>query len=108
MLVTTAPRNPRDELRARERRYLVTMGIRVLCFIGAIVLFSVHLKWEAAIAVAGSLVLPWLAVIAANAGPKPVFESPALYARRNHALRGGNHPPSVDDEMSDREDAGRH
>jgi hypothetical protein len=108
VLVTTARPNPREELRARERRYLVTMGIRVLCFIGAIVLFSADLKWEAAVAVAGSLVLPWLAVIAANAGPKPVFESPELYARQRRALDSGGHARSADDEVGDREDAGRY
>lgn len=81
VLVTTAPENPREELRRRQRRYLVTMGIRVVCFIGAILLVSVGLRWEAAVAVAASLILPWVAVIAANAGPRPMVESPSLYQR---------------------------
>ena len=81
-LVTTAGKSPRQELHDRTRRYLVTMAIRVLCFISAIVLYELHLHWEAAIAIAGSLVLPWIAVVAANAGP--IREEPArptLYAR---------------------------
>jgi hypothetical protein len=70
ILVTTAGKSPGEERRERERRYLVTMGIRVACFILAIVLVALDLRWEAGIAVAASLILPWVAVIAANAGPK--------------------------------------
>ena len=82
MLVTTAGKSPRQEQRERERRYLVTMGVRVVCFILAIVFFEVGPRWLAAIAVAGSLILPWIAVIAANAGPRRTVERPALYRRR--------------------------
>lgn len=81
MLVTTAAKSPRQEQRERERRYLITMGLRVLCFIAAIVLFGVGLRWVAAFAVVGSLVLPWVAVVAANAGPRRTVETPALYQR---------------------------
>ena len=82
MLVTTAAKSPRQEQRERERRYLLTMGLRVACFILAIVLFEVGPRWLAVIAVAGSLILPWIAVVAANAGPRRVVEQPALYRRR--------------------------
>jgi Flp pilus assembly protein TadB len=79
-LVTTADQSPRDEQRDRTRRYLVTMGVRVACFVLAIVLVQLHLRWAAAVAVAGSLVLPWVAVVAANAGPtRRKVEQPALY-----------------------------
>jgi hypothetical protein len=80
VLVTTAPKSPRDEQRERQRRYLATMGLRVVCFVAAIVLFSLDLRWEAGIAVGASLILPWVAVIAANGGPKTSTERPALYA----------------------------
>ena len=82
MLVTTASKSPRQEQRERERRYLVTMAVRLACFILAIVFFEVGPRWLAAIAVAGSLVLPWIAVVAANAGPRRAIEQPALYRRR--------------------------
>jgi hypothetical protein len=81
VLVTTAAKSRREEQRERERRYLITMGIRILCFILAIVLFGVGLRWIAAFAVAGSLVLPWIAVVAANAGPRPSAEQPSLFRR---------------------------
>ena len=90
MLVTTAGRSPREEQRERERRYLVTMAVRVLCFILAIVFFGVGLRFLAAFAVAGSLILPWVAVVAANAGPRRAVERPSLFHR--HAPR--QLPPS--------------
>ena len=98
VLITTAPPSPAEERRARERRYLITMGIRVLCFVLAIVLFGVGLRWLALIAVAGSLILPWVAVVAANAGPtRDVAGTPSLYsARKTAELESGpegNRPP---------------
>lgn len=81
VLVTTAGRSPREEQRERERRYLITMALRLVCFILAIVLFGVGLPWVAAFAVAGSLILPWVAVVAANAGPRRTVERPSLLRR---------------------------
>ena len=86
LLVTTAPQSPRDELRSRQRRYLVTMGIRVVCFVLAIVLATLHLAWAAGVAVAASLVLPWVAVIAANAGPRHTAETALLYEPERRQL----------------------
>ena len=60
------------------------MAIRVLFFVAAIVLVAVDLRWEAAVAVAASLVLPWVAVVVANSGPKRVAEEPSLYTRELH------------------------
>jgi len=81
VLVTTAAKSPRDERRQRERRYLLTMGLRVVCFIAAIVLFAVGLRWAGAIAAAGSLILPWVAVVVANAAPQRTPGQPQLYQR---------------------------
>jgi hypothetical protein len=81
ILVTTAARSPAEERRERERRYLLTMGLRVLCFIAAIVLFAVGPRWAGFLAALGSLVLPWVAVVAANAGPNrdKGASAPSLY-----------------------------
>jgi hypothetical protein len=91
VLITTAPKSPRQEQRERERRYLLTMGARVVCFVMAIVLFGLGLRVLAGFAVAGSLILPWIAVIVANGGPKPEpVGKPSLYAaRRLHELESG-------------------
>lgn len=78
VLITTARRSPRDELEARQRRYLITMGVRVVAFIASIVLFR---GWLRAVAVVLSITLPWIAVVMANAGTKPIAEEPSLYPR---------------------------
>jgi hypothetical protein len=77
ILVTTAPISPAEERRGRERRYLITMGVRVIAFIVAIVFAT---GWIRVIAVALALVLPWIAVVLANAGPtRTQGETPSLY-----------------------------
>ncbi len=55
-----------EDQRARTRRYLISMAIRTVCFIGAIIA-SGWLRWTL---VAGAVVLPYVAVIMANAGRK--------------------------------------
>jgi len=62
------------------------MGIRVACFVLAIVFAALHLVWAAGIAVAASLILPWVAVIAANAGPSRPVETAMLYKPERREL----------------------
>jgi Flp pilus assembly protein TadB len=77
-LVTTAPMSPEDERRGRERRYLITMGVRVVAFIVALIFTT---GWIRVVAIALALVLPWIAVIVANAGPsRRVGKAPSLYS----------------------------
>lgn len=61
--ITTAPSNRNDEINARQRRYLMSMSLRTVCFVGA-VLASGWLQW---VLIAGALVLPYIAVVLANA-----------------------------------------
>jgi Flp pilus assembly protein TadB len=78
ILVTTAPVSPADERRSRERRYLITMAVRVVAFVVAIVFAT---GWIRVVAVILALVLPWVAVVLANAGPtRAAREQPSLYA----------------------------
>ena len=49
---------------SRNRRYLISMAIRSLCFV-ACIFASGWLRWTF---FAGALVLPWIAVVIANAG----------------------------------------
>ena len=55
----------------RERRYLIMMGIRTVCFIAAVLCFINHLGWITAIPAVGALVIPYFAVIFANGGREP-------------------------------------
>lgn len=81
-LVTTAPQSPAEEIDARQRRYLWTMGARVVCFIAAIALYEfLPAIGPIKLVVAGlAMVLPWIAVVAANAGPTRKPGLPSTYA----------------------------
>jgi hypothetical protein len=65
--VTSAGLSHTDDLRLRQRRYLMTQGVRVACVLLA-VLLPVAVVWKIGF-IAGSIVLPWFGVVAANAGP---------------------------------------
>ena len=79
--VTDAHRPMSEDIGYRERRYLITMGVRALCFLLSI-LFAVTLhgsgRWLAIVALIGAVVLPYVAVIFANGGREP--DSSARFA----------------------------
>jgi hypothetical protein len=62
--ITEAQRGLSVEQTGRTRRYLVSMGIRTACVLGAIVVPG----WPRWVLIAGAVVLPYLAVVVANAG----------------------------------------
>jgi hypothetical protein len=66
--ITTAPRSHSQDIQGRQRRYLISMGIRTLCFV-LTVLFVGH--WYTWVFLAGAVFLPYVAVVLANAGAAP-------------------------------------
>lgn len=62
--ITEAQRGLSVEQVGRQRRYLVSMGIRTACVLGAILVPG----WPRWVLLAGAVVLPYLAVVIANAG----------------------------------------
>ena len=70
-LVTQARRPLSEDIRYRQHRYLIMMGIRTLCFLAAILMFVNHLGWLAGIPAVGAIVIPYIAVIFANGGREP-------------------------------------
>jgi hypothetical protein len=70
-LVTEAQRPLSEDIAFRERRYLLMMGTRVLCFVVAIILYVEHAGWFAAIPAVGAIVIPYFAVVFANGGREP-------------------------------------
>jgi DUF3099 family protein len=77
-LVTTARQAHSQEMSGRLRRYLLSMSIRVVFLVLAIFVFS---GWLRLVGIAAAIVLPWVAVVLANAGPtgsdgQPTFVSP--------------------------------
>ncbi len=55
-----------DEIGQREKRYLLLMGARVVCFVATVILFVNHAGWYAMIPAAGAITLPYFAVVVAN------------------------------------------
>lgn len=77
--VTSLPQSPHDEAKGRVRHYAVTMGIRTACFILMAVVYPVG--WWTFVFAAGAIFLPYIAVVAANAGADSTpatVESPTL------------------------------
>ena len=70
-LVTEAARPRSADIAYRERRYLIMMGVRVVCFVLTVVLFAAGAGWLAAIPAVGALVIPYFAVVFANGGREP-------------------------------------
>lgn len=60
--ITSLPRSPEDDRRARMIKYSVAMGIRLVCIL---VCFVVPGYWII-IPVIGAVVLPYIAVVLAN------------------------------------------
>lgn len=66
--VTNAPKSLKADVRSREVRYLISMGIRTVCFVLAF-LASGPLRWTFVVA---AVILPYIAVVIANAGREQV------------------------------------
>ena len=62
--ITEAQRGLSEEQSGRTRRYLWSMGVRTACVLGAIVVPG----WPRWVLIAAAVVLPYLAVVVANAG----------------------------------------
>lgn len=71
--ITGVPHNPREDIDRRQSRYLLSMTIRTLCFIGAV--FAVKVPWLCATLIAASFFLPFIAVVIANAAAPRVAQS---------------------------------
>ena len=61
--ITDAPRPHSDDLDARIHRYLISMGIRTICVVLAVVVDG----WMRWVFVVGAIGLPYVAVVMANA-----------------------------------------
>jgi len=90
--ITEADTSLTDEQRGRIRRYAFSMAVRTICFLGAIVASGV-LRW---ILVLGAVLLPYVAVVFANAGREYDSNKPGrtVFARRRRtALPGSGSGP---------------
>ena len=66
--ITTADTALDDDMKSRIIKYSITMGIRTVCFVAAYFAFVADLHIIMWLCVAGAVILPYPAVIFANAG----------------------------------------
>ena len=84
--ITAANRSLSKEQSGRTKRYLISMGLRTACVLAAIVVPG----WPKWIFIVGAVVLPYLAVVIANAGhendePGSVGVTPASLPSQSQA-----------------------
>jgi DUF3099 family protein len=72
--ITGARPGVRDDVNSRTRRYLISMGIRTVCFVLAVVAQG-WLRWTLIVA---ALVLPYLSVVFANGGRERIEGMPVV------------------------------
>ena len=69
--VTEAHRPLSEDINYRQRRYLLSMGIRTVCVLVAVVLAGHVPVWGLLFPIIGAAVLPYIAVVFANGGREP-------------------------------------
>ena len=69
-----------EDIRLRQRRYVISQSLRIFCVLLAVVL-PVALPWKGLLLV-GAIALPWFGVVMANAGPsRERAQATAMVAR---------------------------
>ncbi|MER5734703.1 DUF3099 domain-containing protein [Streptomyces sp. NPDC002262] len=76
--ITGARQGLADDVRGRQRRYVISMGVRTLSVIAAAVLWNVE-RHVAVVALALGVLLPYVAVVIANAGRESAPALPSAY-----------------------------
>jgi len=66
--ITTAGTSREADIARRQKKYAIAMTIRTLCFIGAAITGAAGLHWVWPFLILGAIVLPYVAVVFANAG----------------------------------------
>ena len=94
-LVTQARRSKSEDIAYRQRRYLIMMGVRAVCFVIAVLLYVAHAGWLlTGIPAVAALVLPYFAVVFANGGREP--DAPRGFREYQPRLPERYIPPSGD------------
>ncbi|MCR3718434.1 Protein of unknown function (DUF3099) [Prauserella flava] len=89
VLITEAAPSYDDELAARKRKYVLTMGMRFPCLVLAGVFYQTW--WLALALLVLSIPLPWIAVLIANDRPPRKSEEVNRYHRQHRALEATPH-----------------
>lgn len=67
--ITTASAGVGADIASRQKRYVITMGVRTLCVLAIAILAITHLgpSWLPWVFLGGAVFLPYVAVVMANA-----------------------------------------
>ncbi|MFJ7127285.1 DUF3099 domain-containing protein [Streptomyces sp. NPDC098101] len=76
--ITGARQGLADDVRGRQRRYVISMTVRTLSVIAAAVLWNVE-RHVAVVALALGILLPYVAVVIANAGRESTPSLPSTF-----------------------------
>jgi len=92
--ITTATRSHGEDIAARQKRYLISMGIRTVCFLLAVVSIGHWFMWGF---LGASFFLPTIAVVVANSAAPPDpggpdYFDPATDVRAIESPRAWNPP----------------
>lgn len=80
--ITSAPKGLTSDQSGRQRRYFYSMMVRTACFILTVVLPSPY-RWFALL---GAVLLPYFAVVVANAGRETVLPGSAILKKRPRGI----------------------
>ncbi|MBH5334211.1 DUF3099 domain-containing protein [Streptomyces pactum] len=99
--ITGARQSLAEDVRGRQRRYIISMTVRTVSVVLAAVLWNVE-RHVAFVALVLGILLPYIAVVIANAGREntpslpssfiPTPTRPMLEAQARHGDRGGDRP----------------
>jgi hypothetical protein len=90
--ITSARPARSADIRRREIRYLLSMGIRTVCFVLAIVT-SGPVRW---VLVAGAVFLPYVAVVLANAADHRTYAGPPAFSAEDRPMLESGPPAEGD------------
>jgi hypothetical protein len=100
--ITEAHLSVEDQHRARVKKYLTIMSVRIPALVLAAISYSIWANPWIAMAIIGiSIPLPWMAVLIANDRPPRTEDEPSRYhyrAQDSTALEARPHPVVADDE----------
>ncbi|MGV9314068.1 DUF3099 domain-containing protein [Streptomyces sp. NPDC003691] len=100
--ITGARQGLAEDVRGRQRRYVISMSVRTVSFVAAAVLWNVE-RPVAVVAIVLGMLLPYVAVVIANAGRErpPSLPSTFVVATARPMLGAGpvqnpGHPESAE------------
>lgn len=93
VLITEAQPSLDEQLSARRTKYLIMMGVRVVCLVLAAAFY--HTPWLMAVFVIGAVALPWMAVLIAN--DRPPKKAMKVHRFGGHPDRGRAITPATSD-----------